>query len=124
MHKCREDISALFFAFLAERMPCQVAVTNPAPRAAIPLVLIVTARESFVVPLHRFLVRLTVTAFSVCKIRTACHATGTLRLSRHCVSPFRHEKTSAGIAPIGGRAFKHTFHNTILPCQHWNSREL
>ena len=27
--------------------------------------------------------------------------------------PLRHEKTSAGIAPIGGRAFKHTFHNTI-----------
>ena len=87
VHKCREDISALFFAFLAERMPCQVAVTNPAPRAAIPLVLIVAARESFVVPLHRFLVRLTVTAFSVCKIRASRHAAGSFRLSRHHTPP-------------------------------------
>ena len=124
MHECREDVSALLLAGLAEWMPCQVSVTNPAPRAAVPLVLIVATSEMVIMPLHRFLVRLAVAAFSIRKVRTACHATGTLRLSRHCVSPFRHEKTSAGIAPIGGRAFKHTFHHTILPCQHWNSREL
>ena len=124
MDECCANVSPLLFAFLTERMPCQMSVTNPAPYAAIPLMLIVAACEVVIVSLHDFLVRLTVTAFSICEIRTACHAAGTFRLSRHCVSPFRHEKTSAGIAPIGGRAFKHTFHNTILPCQHWNSREL
>ena len=83
MHKRREDISPLLFALLAERMPCQVAITNPAPRAAIPLALIVPAHEMLVVSLHDFLVRFTVTAFSVGKIRTACHAAWSLRLSRH-----------------------------------------
>ena len=124
MHKRREDVSALLFALLAERMPCQVTVTNPTPLAAIPLVLIVPAREAVIMSLHDFLVRLTVTAFSIRQVRAARHAAGALRLSRHRTPPFRHEKTSAGIAPIGGRAFKHTFHNTILPCQHRNSREL
>ena len=83
MHKHREDISALFFAFLAERMPCQVTVTNPAPRAAIPPVLIVAAREVLIVSLHDFFMRFTVTAFSVGKIWTARHSAGTFRLSRH-----------------------------------------
>ena len=83
MHKRRKDISPLLFAFLAEWMPCQVAVTNPAPRAAIPLMLIVAARKVLVVSLHCFLVRLAVTAFPVGKIRTARHAAGTLWLSGH-----------------------------------------
>ena len=87
MHECRKDVSPPFFALLAERMPCQMSVTNPAPRAAIPLVLIVPTREILVVSLHNFFVLLAVTAFSVCKIRTSRHATGTFRLSRHCVSP-------------------------------------
>ena len=84
--RCK-DISALLFAHLTERMPCQVAVTNPAPRAAIPLVLIVASHEVVIVSLHNFLVRLTVTAFSIRKVRTACHAAGSFRLSRHCTSP-------------------------------------
>ena len=83
MHKCRKDVSALLLAGLAEWMPCQVSVTNPAPRAAIPLVLIVPTREILVVSLHNFFVLLAVAAFSVCKIRTACHAAWSLRLSRH-----------------------------------------
>ena len=83
MHKRRENISALLFAHLTERMPCQMSVTNPAPRAAIPFVLIVVAREVVVMSLHHFFVRLTVTAFPVGKIRTARHAAGSLRLSRH-----------------------------------------
>ena len=83
MHKRRKDVSALLFTHLTERMPCQVAITNPAPRSAIPLVLIVAAREVVVVSLHNLLVRLTVTAFSICKIRTARHAAGALRFSRH-----------------------------------------
>ena len=87
MDERRKDISALLFAHLTERMPCQMSVTNPAPRAAIPLVLIVPTREILVVSLHNFFVLLAVAAFSVCKIRTACHAAGTFRLSRHYVSP-------------------------------------
>ena len=87
MHKRREDVSALLFALLAERMPRQVTVANPTPRTAIPLVLIVAAREVVVMTLHDFLVRLTVTAFSIRKVRTACHAAGSFRFTGHCVSP-------------------------------------
>ena len=83
MHKRRKDISPPLFTHLTERMPCQMSVTNPAPRAAISRVLIVAACEVIVVPLHCFLVHLAITAFSVCKIRTARHAAGTLRFSRH-----------------------------------------
>ena len=81
------NVSPLFFAHLTERMPCQVTVTNPAPYAAIPLMLIVPAHKMLVMSLHDFLVLLAVAAFSVCKIRTACHSAGTFRLSRHYVSP-------------------------------------
>ena len=87
MHKRREDVSALLFALLAERMSCQVSISNPAPCAAIPCVLIVAAHEVVVVPLHCFLVRLTVAALSIRKVRTACHSAGSLRLSRHRAPP-------------------------------------
>ena len=87
MHKRREDVPALLLAALTKWMRCQIAVTNPAPRAAVPLVLIVAAHEVVVMPLHRFLVRLAVAAFSVRKVRAACHAAGTLRLSRHRTPP-------------------------------------
>ena len=83
MHKCCANVSPLLFAFLTERMPCQTLVTNPAPRSAIPLVLIVPAHKMLVMSLHCFLVRLAVAALSIRKVRTACHAAGTLRLSRH-----------------------------------------
>ena len=87
MHECRENVSALLFALLTERMPFQVSVANPAPRTTVPLVLIVATREALIMPLHRFLVRLAVAAFSIRKVRTARHAAGTLRFSRHCTSP-------------------------------------
>ena len=87
MHKRREDVSALLFALLAERMPRQVTVANPTPRTAIPLVLIVPAREAVIMSLHDFLVRLTVATLSVRQVRAARHAAGTFRLSRHCTSP-------------------------------------
>ena len=83
MHECCENISALLLAFLTERMPRQMTVTNPAPYAAIPLVLIVPTCEVLVMSLHNFLVRLAITAFSVRKIRTARHAAGTFLLFRH-----------------------------------------
>ena len=87
MHKRREDVPALLLAALAKWMRCQIAVTNPAPYAAIPLVLIVAAREVVVMTLHNFLVGLTVTAFSLRKVRTACHAARTFRLSWHRAPP-------------------------------------
>ena len=87
MHECREDVSALLFALLAERMPCQVSISNPAPCATISLVLIVATGKILVMPLRDFLVHLTVAALSVREVRTSRHATGTLRLSRHCTSP-------------------------------------
>lgn len=83
MNKRRKDISALLFAHFTKWMTCQVTITNLAPRAAIPLVLIVAAREVLVVSLHDFLMCLTVTAFSICEIRTSCHSAGTFLLFRH-----------------------------------------
>ena len=65
MHECRENVSALLFALLAERMPRQVSVANPTPYAAIPLVLIVAAREPVIMSVHRFLVLLAVAALPV-----------------------------------------------------------
>ena len=87
MDKRREDVSALLLAGLAEWMPCQVSVTNPAPRAAVPLVLIVATSEMVIMPLHCFLVRLAVAALSIRKVRTPRHAAGSLRLSRHRAPP-------------------------------------
>lgn len=87
MDKRCANVSPPLFAHLTERMPCQMTITNPAPRAAIPLVLIVATGKMLVMSLHNFLVRLAVAALSVCKIRTSCHAAGTFRLSRHCISP-------------------------------------
>ena len=87
MHKCRKDVSALLFTHLTERMPRQVSISNPAPYAAIPLVLIVATGKMLVMPLRDFLVHLAVAALSVREVRAARHAAGSLRLSRHCVSP-------------------------------------
>ena len=83
MDKRRKDVSALLFTHLTERMPRQVTVANPTPRTAIPLVLIVPAREAVIMSLHDFLVRLTVATLSVRQVRAARHAAGTFRLSRH-----------------------------------------
>ena len=87
MHKRRENVSALLFALLAERMPRQVTVTDFLPRTSVSLMLIVATSEVVIMPLHRFLVRLTVAALSVREVRTPRHAAGSLRLSRHCTSP-------------------------------------
>ena len=83
MHERRENISALLFALLAERIPRQVSISNPAPCSAVPLVLIVATGKMLVMSLHDFLVGLTVTAFSIRQVRAARHAAGTFRLSRH-----------------------------------------
>ena len=87
MHECRKDVSPPFFALLAERMPRQMSVTDTSPHAAIPLVLVVATSEVVIMPLHRFFVRLTVATLPVRKVRTACHAARTFRLSRHRAPP-------------------------------------
>lgn len=83
MHKRREDVSALLFTLLAERLPRQMTVTDFLPRTSVSLMLIVAAHEPVIMPLHDFLVRLTVATLSVRQVRAARHATGTFRLSRH-----------------------------------------
>ena len=83
MHECRENVSALLFTLLAERMPRQMTVTDFLPRTSVSLMLIVAAREVVIMPLHRFFVRLTVATLSVRQVRAARHAAGTFRLSRH-----------------------------------------
>ena len=87
MHECRENVSAVLFTFLAERIPRQMSVANPTPYAAIPLMLIVATGKMLVMSLHDFLVRLTVAALSIRKVRAARHAAGSLRLSRHRAPP-------------------------------------
>ena len=87
MHERRENISASLLATLTERMSRQVSISNPAPYATIPLVLIVATREVVVVPLHHFLVLLAVAALPVREVRAARHAAGALRFTGHCVSP-------------------------------------
>ena len=87
MHKRREDISPPLFAHLTERIPHQMTISNPAPCASIPLVLIVAAREVVVMTLHNFLVRLTVATLSVRKVRAACHAAGSFRFTGHRTPP-------------------------------------
>ena len=83
VHKCCANVSLTLFAYLTERIPRQMTISNPAPYATISGVLIVPTREMVIVSLHNFFVRLAVTAFSIRKVRTACHAAGTFRLSRH-----------------------------------------
>ena len=87
MHECRENVSALLFTLLAERMPRQMTVTDFLPRTSVSLMLIVATSEVVIMPLHRFFVRLTVATLSIREVRTARHTAGTLRLSRHCTSP-------------------------------------
>ena len=83
MHECCEDVSAPLFAALAKWMRCQVSVTDFLPRTSVSLMLIVATSEVVIMPLHRFFVRLTVATLSIREVRTACHAAGSFRLSRH-----------------------------------------
>ena len=105
MHKRREDVSALLFTHLTERMPCQVSISNPAPCAAIPLVLIVATGKMLVMSLHDFLVRLTVATLPVRKVRAARHAAGSLRLSRHRTPPRGMKKPPPGLLPLEAVAY-------------------
>lgn len=83
MHERRRDEASVLFAHLAQRFSCQMPVTNLSPHTAISLVLSVAASEAFVVPLHRLLMLLAITALLVRQIWTACHAARTLRFPRH-----------------------------------------
>ena len=102
MHKRRRNETSVRSAHLAQRFSCQMSVANLSPHTAIPLVLPVAASEAFVVLLHRLLVLLAVAALAVRQIGTACHAARAFRFPRHLAPLFGHEKTSAGIAPLGG----------------------
>ena len=95
MHKRRKNISPPLFAFLAEWMPCQVTVTNPAPCVDVSLMLIVAARKVLVVLLHCFLVCLAVTAFPAGKIRTA-PSCGRHALAFWAASLHLHQKSPHG----------------------------
>ena len=105
MHKRRKDVSALLFTHLTERMPRQVSTSNPAPYAAIPLVLIVATGKMLVMPLRDFLVHLAVAALSVREVRAARHAAGSLRLSRHRTPPRGMKKPPQGLLPLEAVAY-------------------
>ena len=102
MHERRRHKASVLSAHLTQRFSCQVSVANPAPRTAVSLMLPIATSEAFVVPLHRLLVLVAVAALPVREIGTACHAARAFRFPRHLAPLFGHEKTSAGIAPLGG----------------------
>ena len=93
MHERRRHEASVRSAHLAQRFSCQMAVANPAPRAAVPLMLPIAASESFVVSLHRLLVLLAVATLPVREIGTACHTAGAFRFLRHLAPPLRHQKS-------------------------------
>ena len=116
MHERRRHEASVRSAHLTQRLSCQMTVANPAPRTAVPLMLPIAASESFVVSLHRLLVLFAVAALLVCQIRAACHATRAFRFPRHLAPLFGHEKTPAGIAPVGGY-MSYTLSCYIISCQ-------
>ena len=116
MHERRRHKASVRSAHLAQRFSCQMSVANLSPHTAIPLVLPVAASEAFVVLLHRLLVLLAVAALAVRQIGTACHAARAFRFPRHLAPLFGHEKTSAGIAPVGGY-MSYTLSCYIISCQ-------
>ena len=103
MHERRRHKASALSAHLTQWFFRQVSVTNLSPHTAVSLVLPVAASESFVVPLHRLLMLLAVAALAVRQVGTAAVAARTFRFPRHLAPLFGHEKTSAGIAPVGGR---------------------
>ena len=94
----------------AEWMRRDVAVADSLPRTSISLVLIVATGEMLVVPLHQAPMFLAVTAPAVGQIGTAA-----VWFHWHWLHlDFGHEKTSAGIAPIGGvRSYFSMIQNTM-----------
>ena len=103
MHERRRHKVSALSAHLAQRFSHQMEVANLSPHTAVSLMLPIAASEAFVVPLHRLLMLLAVAALPVREIRAACHAARAFRFLRHLAPLFGHEKTSAGIAPFGGR---------------------
>ena len=83
MHERRRHEAPVLSAHLTQRLSCQMPVANLSPHTAVPLVLFVAASESFVVPLHRLLMLLAVTALAVRQVGTAAVAARTFRFPRH-----------------------------------------
>ena len=108
-HACSPQPKAL----LAERMRRDVSVAHLSPATSIPLMLIVATGKMLVVPLHEASMFLAVAALTVGQIWTATVSAGAFRFRWHRVHlDFWHEKTSAGIAPLGGHDFFTLFYDT------------
>lgn len=88
-------------ALLAERMHCDVSVTNFLPRTSVPFVLIVAAGKMLVMPLHQAPMLLAVAHLAVGQVRTATVSAGAFGFRWHGIH-LGNRKTSAGIAPLGG----------------------
>ena len=100
-------------ALFAKRMRRDVSVTDFLPRTSISLMLIVATGEMLIMPLHHASMFLAVACPAVSQIRTAAVSAGAFRFRWHRVHlDFWHEKTSAGIAPLGGHDFFTLFYGT------------
>jgi len=100
-------------AFLAERMRRDVSVADFLPRIAVPFMLIVATGEMLIMPLHQAPMFLAIARPAVGQIRTATVSAGAFRFRWHEIHlDFGHEKTSAGIAPLGGHDFFTLFYGT------------
>jgi hypothetical protein len=113
MHQRCHGCSSQTKALLTERMRRDVSVTDFLPRTSIPLMLIVATGEMLVVPLHQPAMFLAVACPAVSQIRTVAVSAGAFRFRWHRIHlDFGHEKTSAGIAPLGGHDFFTLFYGT------------
>ena len=83
-----------------------VSVADFLPQISVTLMLIVATGKMLVMPLHQAPMFLAVACPAVGQVWTATVSAGAFRFRWHGLHlDFRHEKTSAGIAPVGGCSF-------------------
>ena len=113
MHQRCHRCSAQSKANLAEWMSRDIAVTDFLPRTSVPFMLIVATGKMLVMSLHKAPMFLAVARPTVGEIRTATVSAGAFWFRWHWLHlDFGHEKTSAGIAPLGGHDFFTLFYDT------------
>ena len=123
MHQLCHHILPMLLTQLAERVTVDVSIPDLTPSFAVSLMLIVATDKVLVVLLHQFSMVFAVTTLVVGQFWAALVSTRPLRFHGHWGHlDFRHKKTSAGIAPFGGR-YRFFFHDTILALWGRNSSE-
>ena len=121
MHQLCHHILPMLLTQLAERVTVDVSIPDLTPSFAVSLMLIVATGKMLVMLLHKLSVVFAVTALVVGQIWAAAVSARPLRFRWHRIH-LGNKKTSAGIAPFGGR-YRFFFHDTILALWGRNSSE-